>query len=222
VWLWFKNEAWTAEALRRGQIDLSPMDKVNASYNSLLSGLLKIKEKIEDFEGKIEDKPEITKEEGIYKGEIGKNQRQGIGRQRTPSNSYIGQWFEDRKNGIGMGDWEDGSKFIGTLKDSIKDGIGEYVWPDQNFYIGEWENDVMHGVGKYCFSDGRVYLGNWSQGLMSGFGVFSWPDGRKFEGLWRNGKKHGLGTTFNSDGSAVVSQWDAGRIIPTGSSYFNL
>ena len=62
--------------------------------------------------------------------------------------------FGDRENETYMGEWLDGRK----------NGIGAYYFEDGNKYVGEFQNDVFHGNGIYYYSDGNIKSGEWNDG----------------------------------------------------------
>ena len=51
---------------------------------------------------------------------------------------YTGEWYNDKRNGIGINVWGNGEK-----------------------YIGEWRNDKREGVGTNSYSDGEIQKGVW-------------------------------------------------------------
>ena len=62
--------------------------------------------------------------------------------------SYLGEKFENRKNGRGFLTYPDGNKFDGEFEDDIISGYGKlYIKDDKLIYDGEWKNSVYHGNG---------------------------------------------------------------------------
>jgi cell division septation protein DedD len=82
----------------------------------------------------------------------------------------------------------DGSKYIGQWKEDKKDGLGAFTYPNGGKYEGQWQNDKMSGFGVFTFYDGYIYKGQWKDGNRSGKGIFASPDGRKYKGKWKDGK----------------------------------
>jgi hypothetical protein len=106
---------------------------------------------------------------GTYEGDLlhcpnasnGTNKiRNGRGKMRYfNGNTYIGEWIDDKFDGIGEYFWADGRKFVGTFKKDKIDGKGTGLWPDGRTYSGEYRMDLAHGSGRVTLSDGRIFEG---------------------------------------------------------------
>lgn len=66
---------------------------------------------------------------------------------------YNGQWKDDKKNGQGVFDWGDGSKYDGQFVANIRCGRGTYYFPSGDRYTGDWRNDKENGKGIYTFAN---------------------------------------------------------------------
>lgn len=79
----------------------------------------------------------------VYEGDFRDNCMHGFGRliQKKGTREYIGEWANNKMNGKGLYQWEDGRS-----------------------YKGEYLNDKKHGYGEYTWADGRQYLGMWALG----------------------------------------------------------
>lgn len=45
-----------------------------------------------------------------------------------------------KRNGYGMQEWSDGSKYEGEYKNNLKHGTGVYTWPNGEVWFNETEN----------------------------------------------------------------------------------
>ncbi|MFD0963100.1 hypothetical protein [Pseudofulvibacter geojedonensis] len=63
----------------------------------------------------------------------------------SPDLGYWGEWKNEKRNGYGVYNWEDGQK-----------------------YIGEWKDNLRHGKGKVIFKNGELILGKWINGKLNG------------------------------------------------------
>nr|WP_246605586.1 hypothetical protein [Sphaerospermopsis torques-reginae] len=80
-----------------------------------------------------------------YDGEFKNGKRYGCGRFVYPVNIsyyeyYIGQFVNDKFNGLGKIKWKDGSEYRGHFRDSKCDGKGIFQFPDGSFKSGVWQN----------------------------------------------------------------------------------
>uniref|UniRef100_A0A3Q1F7J1 Ankyrin repeat and MYND domain-containing protein 1-like n=1 Tax=Acanthochromis polyacanthus TaxID=80966 RepID=A0A3Q1F7J1_9TELE len=112
---------------------------------------------------------------------------------------------EERRQGLGVQEWPDGSKYEGEFVNGLKHGKGRYTWINGEYYEGSFYKDYKHGAGLYCWPTGHKFIGKFylnrkegyghstplfsSQGLYHtdhrfGPGVVSYPDGRQDVGLW--------------------------------------
>jgi hypothetical protein len=125
-----------------------------------------------------------------YEGEKMDGMKHGAGRLRSKGMTYVGDFQEDQKHGVGTITWDDGRK-----------------------YEGHFEDDSFHGSATMAWPDGRKYIGQYVMGKKNGSGCFSWPDGRKYTGQWIAGKRHGIGVYTNAKGFTRKSLWQMDRPV---------
>lgn len=111
-----------------------------------------------------------SKYEGDYQLNVsdGSKKRQGNGTltwNDGPTESYTGQWNEDRMNGSGTYIFASGASYQGSLKDNAFDGQGVYSFTDGAHYSGNWQQNKMHGAGEYVDPSGVVWKGKFFNGL---------------------------------------------------------
>ena len=94
---------------------------------------------------------------------------------------------------LGMVTYKDGTMYIGEFKNNKKEGIGMYRWPDGTIYSGEWKNDTMEGFCSIKYEDNRKYEGQMKNGHKNGYGEFTWKNVRKYFGYYVNDLKDGFG-----------------------------
>jgi hypothetical protein len=73
--------------------------------------------------------------------------------------NYNGDYFRDKKHGIGIYKWPSGNEYRGNYVNDKREGYGEMYWTDGSFYKGEWKEGIQHGKGKITFADGVVKEG---------------------------------------------------------------
>ncbi|WBR14614.1 Morn repeat protein [Pandoravirus kuranda] len=104
---------------------------------------------------------------------------------------YVGKWVRGKRNGRGLGEWDNGDR-----------------------YEGQWWNNRRHGRGRATSTNGRSYEGDWRDDRPHGRGVAMLPNGDCYEGEWENGRPHGSGSYRCVDGKCIVGTWKAGRCLP--------
>jgi hypothetical protein len=55
------------------------------------------------------------------------------------SDSYEGEFVNDKKCGLGVYRWAKGSKYEGNFYDELRHGYGKMHWSDGSYYFGMWE-----------------------------------------------------------------------------------
>ena len=146
----------------------------------------------------------------IYKGETKNNFTglYGIYYNSEKQITYEGEWLNNRKDGIGIEIYKDGSKYLGEHKNGLKQGVGTYYWKDGSIYEGEWKNNLMDGYGIYKFKDGSICSGLWKSNQMNGFGKFNFPDVKCYIGFFKKDLKNGFGIIFwYQEKKAFVGYW---------------
>ena len=76
----------------------------------------------------------------IFEGEFKDGYPKGYGKFTllNECRCYEGIW--DKSIMIGIESWKDGTLYIGEFKDNKKEGVGMYRWPDGTIYYGELKN----------------------------------------------------------------------------------
>ena len=116
----------------------------------------------------------VWKDGSFYVGEFFDGLKCGFGKWRKTtahrSNTYEGQYYQDKKQGFGIFRWVSGNVYKGQYKDDEREGIGEMRWTDGSVYVGMWSRGIQHGYGRMWFPDGKlkeglfennVYKGTW-------------------------------------------------------------
>ena len=129
----------------------------------------------------------------IFEGEFQDGYPKGYGKYslKKEGRYYEGIW--DKSILIGIETWKDGTLYIGEYRDNKKEGVGMYQWPNGTIYYGELKNDVMDGFCSIQFTDDRKYEGQMINGVKSGYGEFTWKNVRKYIGNYENDLKEGFG-----------------------------
>ena len=129
----------------------------------------------------------------IFEGEFKNGKPKGYGKFSLVNEGryYEGIW--DNTFLIGIETYKDGTLYIGEFQNNKKEGVGMYRWPDGTIYYGEWKNDNMEGFCYIKFADDRKYEGQMINGVKSGYGEFTWKSIRKYIGNYVNDLKEGFG-----------------------------
>ena len=146
----------------------------------------------------------------IYKGQTRRNftGMYGIYYNYAKEITYEGDWINNRKDGIGIETYKDGSKYEGEHKNGVKHGIGTYFWSDGSIYEGEWKYNLMDGYGIYKFKDGSVCSGFWVSNQMNGFGKFTFPEVKCYIGFFKKDLKSGFGIIlWLKEKKAFIGYW---------------
>ena len=136
--------------------------------------------------------------------------------------TYEGEWLNNRKEGIGIEIFNDGSKYQGEHKNGTKDGIGIYNWNDGSSYEGEWKSNLMDGYGIYKFKDGSICAGFWTANQLNGFGKLIFPDVKCYVGFFENNYKNGFGISlWFKEKKAFVGFWKNNKQNGVGKYIYN-
>lgn len=101
--------------------------------------------------------------------------RHGKGTLLENGNVYEGDWFRNKKQGVGK----------------LTEARAKLV------YNGQWYNDMRQGKGVECLRDGSKYKGGWSYNMRHGFGIQKEADGSVYEGPWFHNSKFNGGLSAN-------------------------
>ena len=141
--------------------------------------------------GKINGKGILKNSKGnIYVGDFVNSKRDGYGELQTNRIHYIGQFKEDKLNGIGVIEFlVEGHKYEGEFKDNEINGKGIFRWKNGDIYEGEMSNGKMNGHGIYKYSNGQIYDGEYINGLREGKGRIIYANKVIFEGEFKGGHR---------------------------------
>jgi len=153
-----------------------------------------------------------------YKGQMFLGKRHGTGTEIDISQNYIyiGEWFDDMKNGNGTLTFLNGTQYQGEFSNNALNGIGKFLSHDgsttfygnvsngvpqhygaftdsEKFYLGEFKDAKFHGNGILRKKNGENYVGEFAQGSFEGFGEYSWSNESVYVGFWKNGTMNGWG-----------------------------
>ena len=127
--------------------------------------------------GRISGKGKIKWSNGnIYEGQFKLNHIDGNGYMVWYDllEKYIGNWKNDKQNGLGMHIWyepkgelkEMRNRYVGEWADGIREGYGVFFYSNGATYEGEWKNNMKHGFGIMKFEDGKNYIGRFEEDRM--------------------------------------------------------
>lgn len=93
--------------------------------------------------------------------------------------------------------------YTGLLDErKLKQGFGVIQWNDNSKYEGEWVDDRATGVGRLKHVEGDEYNGEWLNDKAHGYGTyFHANDNSYYEGAWVLDKQNGDGMEIFHDGS---------------------
>ena len=144
---------------------------------------------------------ELIYKEGIYRGEIVKNKREGYGELKMRNGEiYKGQWNKDKRNGYGIEYYKNKHiKYKGYFKDNEYNGKGTYIWENGEYYKGYFEKSKAYGQGIYHYFNGDEYNGNFINNLKEGKGSYKCKNGNSYEGEWKNDVQNGIGEYYENN-----------------------
>ena len=133
--------------------------------------------------------------------------------------SYIGEWKNGKRDGIGLLCWEK-EKFLGYFIENNVNGYGRLCGQNGDTYKGYWKNYQADGWGIYYISKGAFFRGMWSKDKQNGFGVERWPRWSIFFGDYFMGNKNGFGILNFESKAWYEGQFKNGIISGIGSFFF--
>ncbi|XP_070816972.1 ankyrin repeat and MYND domain-containing protein 1 [Chaetodon trifascialis] len=119
----------------------------------------------------------------------------------------------EKRQGLGVQEWPDGSRYEGEFVDGFKHGRGKYTWRNGEYYKGSFYKDYRHGDGLYCWPTGHTFTGKFYLNRKEGYGQQMFPDGATFQGLYRADQRFGPGVISYSDGREDVGLWLGQRLL---------
>ncbi|XP_059197333.1 ankyrin repeat and MYND domain-containing protein 1 isoform X2 [Centropristis striata] len=134
-------------------------------------------------------------------------ERQSDGRDRGAQSG------EERRQGLGVQEWPDGSRYEGEFVNGFKHGKGKYTWINGEFYEGSFYKDYRHGDGLYCWPTGHTFTGKFYLNRKEGYGQQWFPDRATFQGLYHADQRLGPGVVSYPDGRKDVGLWLRERLL---------
>ncbi|XP_044218554.1 ankyrin repeat and MYND domain-containing protein 1 isoform X1 [Thunnus albacares] len=120
---------------------------------------------------------------------------------------------EERREGLGVQEWPDGSKYEGEFVNGFKHGKGRYSWRNGEYYEGSFYKDYRHGDGVYCWPTGHKFIGKFYLNRKEGYGQQLFPDGATFQGLYHADQRFGPGVVSYPDQRQDVGLWLGKRLL---------
>jgi len=156
--------------------------------------------------------PDIEYKDGNYTGHLSLNgKKEGKGIYDFGNNSkYDGDWRDNKMHGTGVYIYSNGDKYVGEWKNGKKDGHGNYFYINGDRYKGEWKNGKRNGYGIYIYLNGANYKGGWMNGKRNGHGIHTYSNGAIYDGGWQEDKMHGSGVYTSSKGIVSQENWKNG------------
>ena len=190
------------------------MENLNKRFEKLE---IEIKEKSKGLKRKIE----------VMQNNLMKIKKKKI---RFSTCTYYGETIGDEVTGLGIAEFDDGSRYEGYFLDCDKNGIGidydtsgiifqgEYKKNQRNGfgieenskagkYEGDWLNNGINGTGLLTHNDGRIYIGQFEKDQYSGLGKMLYPDGDYYIGLSKDGNREKIKTFYSEDNEIFDATW---------------
>ncbi|KAM7409227.1 hypothetical protein PAMA_000947 [Pampus argenteus] len=120
---------------------------------------------------------------------------------------------EERREGLGVQEWPDESKYEGEFVNGFKHGTGRYSWRNGEYYEGSFYKDYRHGDGVYCWPAGHKFIGKFYLNRKEGYGQQLLPDGATFQGLYHADQRFGPGVASYPDKCQDVGLWLGNRLL---------
>nr|XP_040039981.1 ankyrin repeat and MYND domain-containing protein 1 [Gasterosteus aculeatus aculeatus] len=120
---------------------------------------------------------------------------------------------EGRRQGLGVQQWPDGSRYEGGFTNGLKHGRGRYTWKSGEFYDGFFYKDYRHGEGVYSWPQGHKFTGKYYLNRKEGYGHQEFSDGATFQGLYHVEQRFGPGVFSYPDGRKDVGLWLGERLL---------
>ncbi|XP_047443417.1 ankyrin repeat and MYND domain-containing protein 1 isoform X2 [Mugil cephalus] len=120
---------------------------------------------------------------------------------------------QERRQGLGVQEWPDGSRYEGEFVNGFKHGKGRYSWRNGEYYEGSFYKDYRHGDGQYFWPTGHKFIGKFYLNRKEGYGQQVFPDGSTFHGLYHTDQRFGPGVLTYPDGRQDVGLWLGERLF---------
>jgi hypothetical protein len=80
------------------------------------------------------------------------------------------------------------SSYTGEMVDNKREGQGIMEYDNGRHYTGRWLNDLRDGMGIEVYQNGNVFKGTFKRGKANGKGIYIWKHlGEVYDGDWLNG-----------------------------------
>ncbi|KAL4476421.1 hypothetical protein ABPG74_010154 [Tetrahymena malaccensis] len=99
-------------------------------------------------------------------------------KQQQQQQQQQGDFVNDKRQGYGIREWNNGSKYEGYFKNDKMDGKGIIYYSEQDL----WNR--------------KKYEGDFVNGKRQGYGILEWKNGDKYEGYFKNDKIDGKGIIY--------------------------
>lgn len=165
-------------------------------------------------------KPQVVTENQNH-GCVYGNCNDGWGQWKYDNGYYDGFWFNGKRNGYGLYEWDDVGTYIGFWVDDNMEGYGSYETKSGEIMKGMFHNGQLDGLGEvynenkewvlglykanniqtqYSFFENSVNTGCIAGNCQDKYGEYVWSNGDEFLGFFMNGKPYlGKYTFSNKD-----------------------
>ena len=178
--------------------------------NNTNTSLNKKKKSKSDLTAQITDDPREQPHNNI---------RQNYPKLEEDGFTYIGEWKNGKRDGLGVLSMKDISKYIGEFKDNIVFGFGILLHGDGGKCVSYWDDFKANGIGYYIGGNGFFSKGYWENDRLEGYGIENWINGQ-YEGDYSEGNKQGIGELFFNEAGIYKGEFDESRINGYGTFIF--
>ncbi len=157
--------------------------------------------------------PKIIEDQSSYLGEWKNGKRDGLGLLIWENQSkFFGNFIENNVTGYGQLWHQNGNSYKGQWKDFQAEGWGIYNTQKGEFFQGQWSGDKQDGFGVEGNNVGNIFLGEYNMGNKNGIGILNFESKAWYEGEFKNGAISGIGTFFFEDGTSYQGMWNNNKM----------
>ena len=156
-----------------------------------------------------------------YYGQVTEyDEKMGFGKYNYPSynsddkKTYTGYWNFDQEEGLGLVEYDDGTKSFGNWIYGEEQGMMLKTYSD-GYYFGYLSDGKPNYIGTYYYNNGSKFVCHWKDGIPDDKGILYLENKNRFEGQIKNGVKHGSGKLYIKEGEkegVLESTWYLGEI----------